>query len=498
MARTPTRAAAVPAGPPRAALMVVTLLVAALPAGCTPDRSAPPPRSAPGSYQAGRSTPVADPVYPRYGNPSLDVLHYQLQLAWSPARQQLTGTATLAVRVARPVTELILDFAHRLAVDEVRLGASADQLAPVTATRRGDDLVVPARRQLAADTRLILVVRYHGRPAPVPMPSTRADAPNTGFVITRNGGAWTMQEPYGAFTWYPVNDQPSDEALYDVDVTVPDGWSGVSNGTLTGVTRTAGEATYRWHSDDPIASYLVTFAVDRFRRVNDTGPHGLPISYWVRADHTDILDVLRRTPELIGWLEKRFGRYPFRSAGVVIVPSPSGMETQTMITLGGPSGRMSADARAAYDEVLLHELAHQWFGDAVTPRSWTDLWLNEGFAMYAQVLYAADAGHLKLADELAEWRDRDAKLRRDYGPPGHYRPDRFATSNVYLCPALMLDQLRHKLGDEKFFATIRAWVSEHRNTQQDRASFVRWLNRYTGEDFTDLVNRWLDSPTTPE
>jgi hypothetical protein len=249
-------------------------------------------------------------------------------------------------------------------------------------------------------------------------------------------------ETYGAFTWYPSSDQPSDEALYDISVTVPAGWAGAANGTFTGATDAGGgRRRYAFHAAEPIASYLVTVAVDHLQRIEDPGPHGLPVAYWVRPqDATAMLPTLRRTPRLLAWLEERLGRYPFASAGVVIVQGSSGMETQTMITLGPIAGPGAVP-------VLLHELAHHWFGDAVTPSTWQDVWLNEGFATYLQMLYTVDQLGADADATLREWRAQDTQLREEAGPPGRYRPDRFAARNVYLGPALMLHDLRGRLGD---------------------------------------------------
>jgi aminopeptidase N len=190
---------------------------------------------------------------------------------------------------------------------------------------------------------------------------------------------------------------------------------------------------------------------------------------------------------MLAWLEKRFGRYPFASVGVFAIQPETGMETQTMVTLG----------RNVSEEDLLHELAHQWFGNSVGPRTWREIWLNEGFATYAQLLYEADVLGRPQARTLALWRRVDGLLRRDHGPPGRYKRDHFASGNVYFSPALMLDEIRKQIGDRKFFALLRAWVQQHRNVEADRALFVSWLKRYTGRNLTPLVNRWLDSPTTP-
>jgi aminopeptidase N len=319
------------------------------------------------------------------------------------------------------------------------------------------------------------------------MPSHRRDVEPLGLTVTRDGSLWTMQEPFGAFTWYPANDQPSDEALYDIAVTVPSGWSAIAAGTPAGQSGT----TFRYRSTDPVATYLQTLAVGKYKKVTAKGPHGLPLTYWYRPGVDErLLPTVKKSPALITFLEKRFGPYPFPTGGVVFVDSASGMETQQMITMGGRT-------KDTYDEVLLHEYAHQWFGDSVTPATWTDLWLNEGWAMYAQLLYEQSTE--KFSDERLEsyLRDNDAELRRELGPPAHPRAQSFAESNVYLCPAAMLKELNDALGDKKFFALATAWVQTQKNTQQDRASFTAFVNKQTGRDFTKLINAWLDDVSTP-
>lgn len=450
-----------------------------------PSAAAPRPAPAPAvpSYSAGRSQPVADPVYPSFGNPTIDVLHYALALRWTPSTKALSGTATLAIRATRDLEEIRLDFAKPLRVDTVTMDGKAAR-----ATHRGNDLIISTGRPLGSDARTVVTVRYHGRPRTLPGPMVRRDISAVGFNVRSDGSVFALQEPYGALTWYPVNDQPSDEALYDIALNVPRGWAGVSNGLLRGMSRAEGRVTYSWHAADPMASYLVALGIDRYKRYTAKGPHGLPVSYWVRPQDGDwALPVLRKTPQMLAWLEKRFGRYPFASAGVFTIREGTGMETQTMVTLG----RLKA-------EDLLHELAHQWFGDSVGPRTWRDVWLNEGFATYIQfLLYDVEVLGQPEAPFLTGMRRLDGPLRSQHGRPGHYKPDHFASSNVYFPPALLLHEIRKRIGDKKFFAMLRAWAMQHRNVEVSRAVFTSWLNRYTGRNLTPLVNQWLDSPTTP-
>ncbi|MFG1708967.1 M1 family metallopeptidase [Nonomuraea sp. M3C6] len=477
---------------PLLSLLTVALAVPACstPAPAAPVKSAPP-SAAPAmerrvdlsAYEKGRSKPVADPVYPAYGNPSIDVLHYDLALTWKPGTRTLSGTAKLTLRAAKPITAVKLDFGRALKVDQATVGD-----AQVKPARKYDDLTIPLPEPLDADEGTVVTVRYHGKPKPVDAKQRREDINLLGFHTGSNGSAWALQEPFGAFTWFPVNDHPSDEALYDVAITVPKGWSGVAHGTYKGKTTEGGTSTFRWQSTDPVASYLTVFTADKYRMFKDKGPHGIPITYWIRPqDVAKQLPVARRMPEIMKWLEKRLGPYPFPSAGLVAT-SDSGMETQQMIALG---------PRYMEPSVVAHELVHHWYGDTVTPRTWRDLWMNEGFAMYFEMQWYADHEDGTIDDFIANIRRLDPELRAESGPPGRYRRDSFGQSNVYYGPAIMIHEIRKRIGDKKFFAMTKAWPQQHRNTTQDRAAFVKWINKHTGEDFTKLIDTWLDSKTTP-
>jgi aminopeptidase N len=472
---------------PLAAAVTAAMLLT----GCTatPKPVKTPPVKTPVDYTAwegGTSKPVADPIYPQHGTDALDVLHYGLELSWDPAAKALTGTATLRVRPTETATELSLDF------KPYELDAVTVDDAPVTAKVTQEKLVVPAG--VTADKLVTLVVKYHGKPSTTPMPSHRSDSEPLGLTVTKDGGLWTMQEPYGAFTWYPANDQPSDEALYDIAVTVPQGWTAIASGTPAGQEGT----TFRYTSKDPVATYLTTLAVGKYKKISAKGPRGIPLTYWYRGGTDDkLVGSLKKSPKYLEFLEKRFGPYPFPSGGIVIVDSESGMETQQMITMGGKVGKFTAERRQGYETDLLHEYAHQWFGDSVTPTTWTDLWLSEGWATYTQFLW--DQQVFKFDDATLETylRKNDATLRKKIGPPGSPKAANFAESNVYICPAAMLNQLHQKLGDKKFFALGRAWVQTQKNTQQDRATFIAFVKTQTGTDYSKLINTWLDAKTTP-
>ena len=467
-------------------------------AACTPHARFQTPAGAstavppvPDAIARGYSDPVRDPVYPDYGNASVDVLHYGLDLSYDPDTTVLDGVAVLRIRPVHDESTLVLDFAGGFDLGETTVDG-----APADAEQDGDKLIVDTAT--TAGEVIELTVAYSGVPERVPAPSESAgfQAEGLGLRAEADGSLWTMQEPYGAFTWYPVNDQPSDKALYDIAVTVPDGWTAVANGRLADRTEAAGGTTFTWHSADPVASYLTTLAVDRFTELDRTGPHGLPISVWAAPGYAEALTpVADRMPDLIAYLENRFGPYPFESAGVVFIDgASSAMETQQMITF---SALITGDGTDTTLGTLLHELSHQWFGDAVTPRDWRGVWLSEGMATYAEDTWSIDQGWYTLPETLADRRERDQAARDEAGPPGAYDPGRFAASNVYTCAGLMFFELRARIGEEAFTAMMRDWVQAQRGTTQDRVTFTAWVNGHAGQDLGPLVDAWLDSPTTP-
>jgi aminopeptidase N len=383
---------------------------------------------------------------------------------------------------------ILIDFGAPLHATSVRVDGRARP-----ARHSGHKLAIAAG-PMTADSRHTLTISYHGKPKPVGAPTTRKDIPDLGWTVQPNGQAWSVQEPYGAFTWYPVNDQPSDKAFYDITWHTKAAWRGVSNGRLVSDTVAGGQRAMHWRLGSPAASYLVTAALGPYHRYLDTGPHGLPITYWVRNADRDVLPDLRRTPAMIGWLEAHLGRFPFKRIGAVVVPTNTAEETQTMITIG--PAVLRERHRGGLAE-LLHEYSHQWYGDEVTPNNWKDLWLNESFAMYIQMRWDADHGFGSMRYWRTQMEFDDQYLRSKYGPPGGYDRRNFAELNVYYCGARMLDRLHSMLGTKLFAKVLRDWPRGHRFGNGDRRAWIKYLDRVTGENLRPFVQRWLNSQTSP-
>ncbi|WP_067432377.1 M1 family metallopeptidase [Nocardioides jensenii] len=436
------------------------------------------------AFKAALSKPVEDSLYPNVGDPIVDSLHYGLDLTWDPEDKVLTGRAEVAFRATASQQEFQLDFGEGLEVTAATLDAQE-----VEVTHVGKDLVIKA--PVTKDQRYLLVVDYEGTPEPADAPTTRSDFSTTGFTITDDGDVWTMQEPYGAYTWYPVNDQPSDKAFYDFTITTPAPRVGIANGQLTSQTEVDGNSVSRWHLDSAASSYLITLAIGEYEQTEDTSASGVPLTYWTAPGDARALKAMKYTKRAVDWLEEKLGPYPFSSLGSVVVDSESAMETQQMITYGDSDYTLSPD-------VVVHEIAHQWYGDITSPSDWKDVWINEGMAMYVQGVFEAQQTGRTVDDVMDEWATWEKQYRATAGPPGNYDPRTFGESNIYYGPALMWHELRKKLGDEKFWAMVRAWPTVHKQGNPTREEYLDWIEQETGEELTDFFDAWLMGEKTPK
>ena len=491
---------------PSGALLLALLCASTVAAGCRGDDPAAAEKSSPSATQTpsgnaslpaetdplpdpddpaldpALSAPVEDSVYPDVGDPSVDSLHYDLDLAWTPDTSTLVGNATIELRSTADGDHLQLDLGEPLEVSAVTLDGS-----DVPFEHQGKDLVVSV--PVVKDERYVLEVRYSGTPETTPAPTTRTDFSTSGWAITPSGETWTMQEPYGAFTWYPVNDQPADKALYDITVTVPSPWVAVANGVLVDQTEHDGLTTSSWHLSEPASSYLVTVATGDYTQTTNTSQSGVEISYWVPSDRPGLAQGLESAAAGLDWLEALLGPYPFDSLGFLLVDSKSGMETQTLITLGATDYTTSG-------AVLVHEMAHQWYGDEITPDDWRDVWMNEGMAMYLQGCWQAEEDGRSVDSVMDEYAAFESALRAKAGPPAAYDPTQFGNSNVYYGPALMWHELRKRIGDEAFWKVVRDWPARAPGTNANRDDYLDWLVDQTHVD-RSFFEDWLLSPTTP-
>ena len=458
--------------------LATTAAVAAPASAVLPDHRAPvsllSSTFGPGYSPGLTADSTADSVYGEHGDPGVDVLTYNLDLRYASSSRTLSGTALLHLRATRTAAQIHLDLAHAMSVSSVKVGA-----LDAASTHDGNDLVITS--PVSQDQTYDVAITYSGKPGTLRSPSSRVDLPRVGWHTEANGWVWTVQEPYGASTWYPANELVADKAIYSVQLNVPDKWVGISNGTMTRAhvgTRTI----TRFTNAHPMPAYLTTVAIGDYRKTTQTGPHGLPMTYWYPAGRSELTQPLKSLPTAMTWLEGKLGPYPFERVGVVLTPgSIAAAGTPTMITFGANNfGYGNRDVR----EQLVHQLIHAWYGGTVTPSDWRDLWMNEGMATYLQARYSTHMGWKPWQHWSREFNRNDPYWREIYGPPGAYFRTQFNQRNVSYCSARMLLRLRNIIGATRFDRAMRTWPQTHLDSSRNRTGYVSWLEGKTGKELS--------------
>jgi aminopeptidase N len=429
---------------------------------------------------------IGDPYFPRAGNGGYDVRHYHLNVRYEPSTGRLEGIARITLVPLMDLTRFDFDLVG-LHVERVRVAAS-----PATWTRRDrHELVVTPSHLLPAGHAVDAVVRYGGVPVMFRIPGTPL---RTGVVPT-DDGADIWGEPQVAAAWFPVNDHPRDKASYDIDLTVPNDVQAVSNGRLAGRTTHGGRTTWRWIERRPMASYLALAAIGRFDLRFRRTPGGLPVIDAVDPDAGDAADfALGQEVHIVRFLSSRFGPYPFDALGGVVDDANLGaaLENQTR-----PLYPSDFFRRNGSTSIVVHELAHQWFGDSVSVDLWRYTWLNEGFATYAEWMWSQATGkgsaaaiaaaycRIPASDPFWDLRIGEPGVARIFDPPIYYRG------------ALTLQALRRRVGVHDFFRILRAWAYGRAGSTGTTDQFESLAEHVSGRPLDRLFTAWLDTPARP-
>jgi aminopeptidase N len=461
------------------AIVASTLLVApaagSAPSGlarCGPDASA-------------GTLGVGDPYYPRFGNGGYDVQHYDLAIRYGPGTNHLRGVATIAAVTTQSLSCFSLDLVG-LTVHAITVNGD-----PAAWSRTRHELIITPAAALASGDALTVVVTYEGFPKGFVLPSSGAVS---GFIRTADG-VIVAGEPEAATAWFPVNDHPTDRASYTFRITVPTQFQVVANGVRESRDTRGDWTTHVWQAHDPMASYLATFDVGEWRMRFRRGSSGLPV---IDAIDPDVLPrvraSVRREPEILDFLESRFGPYPFESVGGIFPDTGRlgfALETQTRPVY----------ARAFFpngESVIVHELAHQWFGDLVALDRWQHIWLNEGFATYAEWLWS---GHEGLGTPRGMFETVWGSIPADspfwqvvIGDPG---VDDLFDGAVYVRGAMTLQALRNRVGDDAFWTTLHLWTEQQAFATGTTDAFVALAEQVSGQDLSDLFDMWLFTPGRP-
>jgi len=445
----------------------------------SPGPAGPAGRPGPVFGQAG-APGLGDPFFPLAGNGGYDVGHYGLTLAYDPATRVLDGSAVIDATATQDLGRFDLDL-RGFDVSGVRVDGR-----PALVTRDGQELQVTPVRPLRRRAGFTVSLSYRGVPEVV----TDPDGSIEGWVPTADG-AFVVGEPQGSPGWFPGNDNPRDKATYDITITVPSGLTAMSNGVLAATWSRGGRTTWAWRESSPMATYLATATLGRFQ-LTRSRINGIP-SY-VAVDPSQAAaaaPVLAQLPDIVSYLSSVFGRYPFDAVGAIVDDAPEvgyALESQTAPNFD----------RAPDDFTLAHEIAHQWFGDSVSLTTWPDIWLNEGFATYAEWLWGEHTGQFTAQDQFDALYAGDPSESYWTPPPNALAdPADLFTDSTYLRGAMTLHALRVKVGDPAFFRILRTWYANNRDGNVTTAGFIATAERVSGRRLDAFFATWLTQPGKP-
>ena len=423
---------------------------------------------------------MTDPYVPGHGDASYDVRHYALGLTYKLVGNRLDGDAVLSCTATEDTSSVAVDLAG------LRVGKVLLDGRPTRFSHRGSRITVTA--PLEAGQEFELRITYSGSPGTI-----RSKGQDDAGWEELTDGAIVAAQPHGAPAWFPCNDRPSSKATFAATLCAPSDYYVAMSGRLTGTRRRGSTLEWTYEMDQPMAPYLATAQIGRYESRDlgeditmvcppDLGGKGYDASFG-------------QQPAMMRFFESRFGLYPFAGYTVVVTDDPLEipLESQSLSTFGR---NFASDD---WDDVRLvaHELAHQWFGNAVTLREWKDIWLHEGFACYAEWLWSEESGR-ETCDERA--RHHHARLAEEpedllLADPG---AELMFDDRVYKRGALTLHALRLTIGDHDFFELLEQWVEEHGGGNAATEDFQLLADKVSGRELGGLFDAWLRQTDLPD
>ena len=433
-----------------------------------------------------KGTPgMGDPYFPKLGNGGYDVQTYTIAMEVDPSANHVSGSTTITANTTERLGSFNLDF-HGFTIDSIDVNGKAAKYS-----RLGDELTITSSTTLEQDQPFTVVVKYNGTPELIR--STPIDI-QMGWSHAENGAINVWGEPDAASAWFPNNNHPRDKATYRFEITVPQPWLVAATGVLKETKETGDKTLYVWEMNQPMATYLASINIDQYEVFTEAGPNGVTIRSYFPKDMPDSSrSAYNILPEAIEFFNKLFGPYPFDEYGVVVA-SQDGICAETSLALEAQSLSIHCPVMGS-EAVIVHELAHQWFGDSVSLENWKDIWLKEGFASYAEWLWASKNDPVALA-RIAK--NRDAMFFDSDFPVAEPSPDNLYTDDSYTGGALVLNALRLEVGDDIFFKILQTYAAQYRFGNAGTDEFILVAEEVSGKDLELFFKEWVYSKRLPE
>lgn len=428
----------------------------------------------------------------------VDVKHYRLQIQLVPETPLILGTVTISGETTALATGINIDAQPNLNIDTVKLNGASRAFS-----RNNGRVGISFAEPLPAGRSFTIVIEYHGMPV-------ISSALGGGVFINRHGPdnsfvIANLSEPFAAPTWWPCIDNPADKATAEAEITVPQGYQAASNGVLDKVQTNADQTvTYFWREDSPLATYLVSVAATNYVRFEDSytaldGATTMPLVYYVYPEHLDLarskFAVTRSAMQIYAAL---YGEYPFLAEkyGMAETPFGGAMEHQTITSI---SAALVSSANNSGQATIAHELAHHWWGDLVTMKTWDDIWLNEGFATYSEVLFFERFAGINPGDLISSSYDDGEVFGKLGGTVTAENPDNPFDDRgaIYTKGGWVLHMLRHVLGDQRFFDALRQYRARFAFSNASTRDFQQVCETQYGGSLEWFFKQWIYAPGRP-
>ena len=417
--------------------------------------------------------------YNKLNQKNFDVLHYDLNFNLFPQKNEIKASCIILAKVGELKSKrIVLNFYNNLKIEKVLLNN-----IKVSFSRDNEHLYIP-RNNITKDT-ISIFIKYSGTPKSLGFGSFNFKHFKKEPVV------YTLSEPIFASTWFPCNDIPIDKATADIKITNDSSFVSVSNGKLVDIVSEGGKKTYHWKTAYPISTYLISIfsaKYDRFgqKYISLNKKDTMNIEYFSFPKHTKLAKVdFSINLKVLRYFSSLFGEYPFikEKYGVAEFLWPLGaMENQTITGIGANF----IGGRKFFNDIYIHELAHQWWGDAVTLKTWKDIWLNEGFATYSEALYfehesGRDALISTMMSKFGEFEGKTL-----------YNPGiNLFEKLVYNKGAWVLHMLRRELGDQRFFQVLRNYYKTFKYKNASTEDFKQICENVSKKKLDYFFDQWI-------